>query len=201
MVLKNFWVLEGLDGAGTTTQLKKIAEELEKRKIPAFVTAEPTVNQIGKLIRRVLSGELEYSQSTIAHLFSADRDDHLHNPVYGIIKHLEMGKTVVSDRYFFSSQAYQPIGFNWDEVQKLNNSFPYPEYVIYIDTPAEDCIKRVNSRGNSKEIYEKLEYQNQVQSNYEKCFSNLPSDCTLIRVDGTKTIEEISNLIFTKLFK
>lgn len=200
MVLKNFWVLEGLDGAGTTTQLREIAGELERRNIPSFITAEPTVNEIGRLIRRVLSGELKYSQSTIAHLFSADRDDHLFNPQYGIIKHIEMGETVVSDRFFFSSQAYQPIGFDWDEVHKLNNSFPYPEYVIYIDTPAEDCIKRVNSRGNSKEIYEKLEYQKQVRANYEKCFENLPSGCTLIRVDGTKSIEEISNLIVEKLF-
>lgn len=200
MILKNFWVLEGLDGAGTTTQLKKIAEELRIRNIPSFITAEPTQNEIGKLIRRVLSGEISCRQSTIARLFSADRDDHLYNEGYGIIKHLEMGEIVVSDRYLFSSLAYQSIGFNLETVQKLNNDFPYPEYVIYIDTPEEDCLNRVNSRGNAKEIYEKLDYQKKVRTNYEDCFKNLPEECRLIRISGTQTIDEIFSAIKKEIF-
>lgn len=200
MVLKNFYVLEGLDGAGTTTQLRKIREEFIKRNIPAFITAEPTDNETGKLIRRILSGEVRCPQSTIARMFSADRDDHLFNPEYGIIKHLEDGEKVVSDRYFFSSIAYQTIGYDWDTVIKLNSDFPYPELVIYIDTPAEDCIKRVDSRGSKKEIYEKLDYQKKVRENYEKCFSSLPDDCRLLRIDGTKTIEDISAEILSFIF-
>ena len=60
----------------------------------------------------------------------------------------------------------------------------------------KDCIKRIDSRGNEKEIYEKLDYQTKVHDNYERIFSALPEGCRLIRVDGRLSREEIfSNLI------
>lgn len=190
-ILKNFWVLEGLDGAGTTTQLKNIEIGLSETGRSYMITAEPTDSETGRIIRRVLAGEFSVPQSTVARLFSADRDNHLYNPQNGIIKNIEEGKIVVSDRYFFSSLAYQSIGFDFDSVMLLNSSFPYPEYVIYIDTPVEDCIKRINSRGQEKEIYEKYEYQVKVKEGYEKCFSSLPEGCTLLRIDGKLTREQI----------
>lgn len=194
-ILENFWVLEGLDGAGTTTQLRLIEKELSSLNIPAFITNEPTDNPSGKLIRRFLSGELPASQSTIAYAFATDRDDHLYNPEYGILKHLEKGEIVVSDRYFFSSIAYQSIGFDLEAVVSINSRFPYPSHVIYVDTPVDTCISRIESRGNGKEIYEKQNYQAKVRENYERCFANLPSGCKLIRIDGTLSIEEIYSII------
>lgn len=190
-VLKGFWVLEGLDGAGTTTQLKNLEAYMHGRGISVFRTAEPTIYESGILIRRVLSGQFKVPQSTTAYLFAADRDNHLNNSEYGIKAHLAKGEKVICDRYFFSSLAYQSIGFSFDEVQRLNSAFPYPELVLYVDTPAEDCIKRIDSRGNGKEIYEKLDYQIKVRENYERIFSALPPECRLIRVDGTLSREEI----------
>lgn len=190
-ILKNFWVLEGLDGAGTTTQLRNLANYMESHGRPVFQTAEPTIYESGLLIRRVLSRQFEVPQSTTAYLFAADRDNHLNNPQYGIRSHLADGETVICDRYLFSSLAYQSIGFDFDRVRQLNSAFPYPELVLYVDTPVEDCISRINSRGMDKEIYEKLEYQTQVRANYEKVFSSLPSGCRLIRVDGRLSREEI----------
>ena len=181
-ILKNFWVLEGLDGAGTTTQLKNLE---------AYET--------GKFIRRVLSGEVKVPQSTVAYLFAADRDNHLNNPEYGIKAHLSKGETVISDRYFFSSFAYQSIGFDPDAVMMLNSRFPYPEIVLYVDTPVEDCISRIDSRGTDKEIYEKLDYQRLVHDNYESFFSRLPEGCRLIRVDGTLTREEIFEILVKEI--
>ena len=123
-VLKRFWVLEGLDGAGTTTQLKNLERYLSEKGIPVFRTAEPTIYESGLLIRRVLSGQFKVPQSTTAYLFAADRDNHLNNPEYGIKAHLAKGETVISDRYLFSSLAYQSIGFDFDQVQRLNSAFP-----------------------------------------------------------------------------
>lgn len=195
-VLKKFWVLEGLDGAGTTTQLKNLENYMFEKGMSVFRTAEPTIYESGLLIRRVLSGQFKVPQSTTAYLFAADRDNHLNNPEYGIKSHLAKGETVISDRYFFSSLAYQSIGFSFEEVQKLNSAFPYPELVLYVDTPVKDCIRRIDSRGNEKEIYEKLDYQTKVHDNYERIFSDLPEGCRLIRVDGRLSREEIfSNLI------
>ena len=185
-ILKNFWVLEGLDGAGTTTQLKNLEAYMNGKGLPVFRTAEPTIYETGKFIRRVLSGEVKVPQSTVAYLFAADRDNHLNNPEYGIKAHLSKGETVISDRYFFSSFAYK-------------SSFPYPEIVLYVDTPVEDCISRIDSRGTDKEIYEKLDYQRLVHDNYESFFSRLPEGCRLIRVDGTLTREEIFEILVKEI--
>ena len=198
-ILRNFWVLEGLDGAGTTTQLKKLEQYMNDRDMPVFRTAEPTIYETGKFIRRVLSGEVRVPQSTVAYLFAADRDNHLNNPEYGIRAHLDKGHTVISDRYFFSSFAYQSIGFDPDAVLMLNSRFPYPELVLYVDTPVADCLSRIDSRGGDKEIYEKLEYQTAVHDNYEKLFSALPEGCRLIRVDGTLSREEIFNILVREI--
>ncbi|HAN43373.1 MAG TPA: dTMP kinase [Sphaerochaeta sp.] len=198
-VLKNFWVLEGLDGAGTTTQLKNLERYMQEKGRPVFRTAEPTIYETGKFIRRVLSGEVKVPQSTVAYLFAADRDNHLENPLYGIKSHIAKGETVISDRYFFSSLAYQSIGFDYSIIEQLNSRFPFPEYVLYVDTPVQDCINRIDSRGNDKEIYEKLDYQLKVHDNYEKIFSKLPDGCHLIRVDGTLTREEIFDFLVKEL--
>ena len=198
-ILRNFWVLEGLDGAGTTTQLKKLEQYMNDRDMPVFRTAEPTIYETGKFIRRVLSGEVRVPQSTVAYLFAADRDNHLNNPEYGIRAHLDKGHTVISDRYFFSSFAYQSIGFDPDAVLMLNSRFPYPELVLYVDTPVADCLSRIDSRGGDKEIYEKLDYQTAVHDNYEKLFSALPEGCRLIRVDGTLSREEIFNILVREI--
>ena len=198
-ILKGFWVLEGLDGAGTTTQLKNLEAYMQDKGLPVFRTAEPTIYETGRFIRRVLSGEVKVPQSTIAYLFAADRDNHINNPEYGIISHLQKGEVVISDRYFFSSFAYQSIGFDPDAVMMLNSRFPYPELVLYVDTPVEDCISRIDSRGSDKEIYEKQDYQTKVRENYEKFFSNLPEGCRLIRVDGTLSREEIFSILLREI--
>ncbi len=198
-VLKRFWVLEGLDGAGTTTQLKNLERYMIEKGMAVFRTAEPTIYESGQLIRRVLSGQFKVPQSTTAYLFAADRDNHLNNPDYGIRAHLAKGETVISDRYFFSSLAYQSIGFDFDEVQRLNNAFPYPELVLYVDTPVEDCISRIDSRGAEKEIYEKLDYQTKVHDNYERIFSSLPEGCRLIRVDGRLSREQIFDILVREI--
>lgn len=199
-VLKGFWVLEGLDGAGTTTQLRNIRQELENRGVRHFITCEPTTNETGRFLRRILSGEIELSQASIAHMFATDRQDHLDNPVYGIRKNLSEGNLVVSDRYFFSSLAYQSIGYDFDSVSAINSTFPYPEVVIFIDTPEDDCIRRIDSRGDRKEIYEKLEFQRLVRENYYRCFENLPEGCRLLRIDGRLSREEIFRTIVGQLF-
>ena len=198
-VLKGFWVLEGLDGAGTTTQLKNLETYMVDKGIPVFRTAEPTIYESGLLVRRVLSGQFKVPQSTTAYLFAADRDNHLNNPEYGIKAHLASGEKVICDRYFFSSLAYQSIGFSFEEVQRLNSAFPYPELVLYVDTPAEDCIKRIDSRGEEKEIYEKLDYQIKVRDNYERIFAALPQGCRLIRVDGRLSREEIFDYLVKEI--
>ncbi|HET7838147.1 MAG TPA: dTMP kinase, partial [Rectinemataceae bacterium] len=74
-ILRRFIVLEGVDGAGTTTQLANIDEALSRAGLPHWKTAEPTARPEGLLIRSILGGELGADPGTVAHLFAADRHE------------------------------------------------------------------------------------------------------------------------------
>jgi dTMP kinase len=197
--LKNFIVLEGLDGAGTTTQLKKLKAELERIGYNIYMTNEPTSQPIGKLVRSVLSGDFKTTPLALATLYSADREDHINNSEYGIIKQINDNKIVISDRYFYSSLAYQGVNCDFNKVVELNKDFPHPQILIYIETPVEVCISRIESRGEKKEIFEKREFLTQVNDNYNKVIQNLPSDVNLVKIDGTLSIEEISAIMSEKV--
>ncbi len=203
MVLKNFIVLEGIDGAGTSTQIKKLVQSNPEKYI---ATAEPTDGPTGKFLRRMLSGEFHVDEKTNAYLFAADRCEHIFGK--GGVKELcESGKTVVSDRYFFSSLAYQSVSCGLELPQLLNSPFPLPEYLFFFDINPEISLARVNNRNGKKEIYENLESQKKIASLYEKVISMYESDPVLreemkiIRIDASKSIEDISQIIKDELDK
>lgn len=195
MILKNFIVFEGIDGAGTSTQIKKICERNPQK---FFQTAEPTSLETGKFLRRMLGGEFSVDEKTNSFLFAADRAEHLYGK-NGIIEQINNGKTVISDRYLFSSLAYQSISCGEELPKLLNSTFPLPEILFFFEIDPEISLKRVDSRNEKKEIYEKIETQKKIALEYEKIISeyeNNPS-CTMkiIRIDATKSIEEISETI------
>ena len=197
MVLKNFIVFEGIDGAGTSTQIKKLVDNAPEKYI---ATAEPTSGPTGKFLRRMLSGEFQVDEKTNAYLFAADRCEHIFGK--GGVKELcESGKNVVSDRYFFSSLAYQSVSCGLELPQLLNSPFPLPEYLFFFDINPEISLARVNARNESKEIYENIEAQKKIAALYEKVISMYESDSRLreemkiIRIDASKSIEDISHKI------
>lgn len=195
MVLKNFIVFEGIDGSGTSTQIKKL-EEFFPQKIIA--TAEPTKNETGKFLRKMLSGEFSVDEKTASYLFAADRCEHLYGK-NGIIENLKNDKIVVSDRYFFSSLAYQSVTCGKELPKLLNSPFPLPEYLFYFEINPEISLNRVNSRGEKKEIYENLEIQKKTANLYDEIISEYENDKShkmrIIRLDASKSIEEISQKI------
>lgn len=185
-------VFEGLDGAGTTTQMHLLKEKLEKRNKKAFITHEPTDNPIGRVVRDALQKKFETTPRALALLYASDRDDHLYNKSYGIMKHLEEGEIVISDRYFYSSIAYQGVELDYDFISQINSPFPHADYIIFVDTPVDDCMARIEKRGEEKELFEKEEYLTLVRKNYLSQFSSLPDGVKLITIDGRKKIEEIT---------
>ena len=195
MILKNFIVFEGIDGAGTSTQINRICGKNPQK---FFQTAEPTSLETGKFLRRMLGGEFSVDEKTNSFLFAADRAEHLYGK-NGIIEQINNGKTVISDRYLFSSLAYQSISCGEELPKLLNSTFPLPEILFFFEIDPEISLKRVDSRNEKKEIYEKIETQKKIAMEYEKIISeyeNNPS-CTMkiIRIDATKSIEEISETI------
>src|SRR5262245_15868735 len=108
-------VLEGIDGAGTTTQARRLGEFMASRGVPVHVTNEPSAGPVGREIRNILRGaHAPFDQGAMALLFAADRLDHLSRE---IVPHLEAGTHVVCDRYLLSSIVYQsrfvPPEFVW----------------------------------------------------------------------------------------
>lgn len=199
MILENFVVFEGIDGSGTSTQLSYLKEKYSQKKL--FFTAEPTNSPIGLCIRNILKGDLVVSDSTMAYLFAADRNEHIYGQ-NGIIEKQKEGFTVFSDRYLFSSLAYQnplcPIGLP----QKLNENFPLPEYLFYFDIDPEDSLNRVKNRGET-EIYETLAIQKQTAAEYKKILTfykktNYKS-MKIIEIDAKKSIEEVHKKIMDSL--
>lgn len=189
--LQDFIVFEGLDGAGTTTQARLLAEHFRSRGKEVFLTCEPTDGPIGRLIRAVLSKEIILTPRTLAKLYAADRDEHI-NGIGGVREHTEQGRIVISDRYFFSSIAYQSIDSPIDSVIGYNSEYPYPELIIYIDTPVEVCMERILSRSTTSDIFEIEHIQRSVYDNYRRAFELLPEGVRLIRVDGSLGIEEVT---------
>jgi dTMP kinase len=197
-ILENFIVIEGLDGAGTTTQLKKVATQLIKKGYNIHNTFEPTDRPIGKLVRDVLAKRFITTPLTLAKLYATDREDHLYNSEDGVIKHINNNEIVISDRYFYSSLAYQGVECDWEIVKSLNN-YPHPQILIFIDTPVEECLNRINSRGADKDIFEHNDFLEKVYNNYIKILNELPEKVTLIKIDGTLSVEKITETIIDKL--
>jgi dTMP kinase len=197
-ILDRFIVIEGLDGAGATTQMRAVTEAFDQANVHCHATFEPTSSPLGTLVRSILRKEIVTTSLALALLFAADREDHLYNPINGIVDKIKEGITVISDRYLFSSLAYQAVDIGFEKVSDINN-FPYPKYLIYLDTPVEDCLDRIEKRDNGKELFERSEFLSKVRDNYELIFADLPKDVVFLRVDGTLSKDEITKIIIDKL--
>ena len=195
-IAKGFVVIEGLDGAGTTTQAALLGKRLEAAGIPHITTKEPTDGPIGRLIRQALRKEISLPSEALAMLYAADRADHLYGED-GVMGHLDNGELVVSDRYFYSSIAYQGLTLPADDIRALNDGFPHPELLVFVDTPVEECMRRIASRGEAAELFEKEDVLRRTRDGYMAEIRRLPEGVRLLVIDGTKTPEKIADEIWT----
>ena len=200
MVLHNFIVFEGLDGSGTTTQLSLLKNILSDKK--TWFTAEPTDQEIGKFLRKILQGSITVQPETLAYLFAADRCEHIHG-INGIESRINDGYTVFCDRYLFSSLAYQSPQCGSKLPMTLNEDFPLPEYLIYFDINSELSLSRVASRNGETEIFEKSDIQKITQIEYERIIQtykeNKPEEMKIISIDAAKPVEEVHKIILDSL--
>lgn len=189
----SFVVLEGIDGAGTTTQSKELQKRLKKRDIPYIETAEPSSGPIGRLIRQRL-GQVETPPhpATMALLFAADRLDHWTEEIQPA---LDSGKWVISDRYVWSSLSYQSQTQPFEWVKTLNQYAPRPDLTILVDVDPSLTQERMGRAGRKKEIYDELEMQNQVRRLYMELLNKEGTDRAVL-VDGNGPIDEVAELIW-----
>ena len=197
-ILDRFVVFEGLDGAGTSTQLEMLRDALQLRGTPCFATCEPTDGAIGKLIRAVLRGELEVSGCTLALLFAADRSEHLYGSD-GVLAALRAGGSVACDRYLFSSLVYQSTDCSGEYVAAVNARFPLPRWLIFIDTPPEECQRRVAARG-ARELFDRLPLQRRLRERYREVIAGYAAlGVKVVTVNGSGPREAVFDRIWSHL--
>ena len=184
-----FICVEGLDGCGKTTQTKLLVERLEKKGYDAIYTAEPSGGKIGSLIKEYcLHGETRVSSIVEALLFAADRFEHVEKEV---IPALNEGKLVVSDRYVYSSLAYQgAAGLDLEWIEKINEHAIRPHLAVFIDVEPETVIQRLKPR---KSVMENLGTQQKVREVYVKFVEK----GELVKIDGNKSKQEVADNILT----
>lgn len=192
-----FIVIEGLDGSGKSSQVDLLVKFLQERGKEVVLRSEPTRDsEAGIKIRQILKGELVASAMERQILFVEDRREHLEKQ---IIPALKEGKFVVCSRYAFSTIAY---GFSddldVDELVKMNAEFLLPDVTLLIDVTPEECIKRIEKRGEVKELFEKLEKLKKVNEVYQKLpemFSTKDGSASggenIFIVDGEKNMQEV----------
>lgn len=175
-----FIVLEGIDGAGKSTQAKLLKLWFEEKGYEVVLTKEPTDTPFGKLIRRlVLTGGREgiidgakISHEAEALLFAADRAEHVDKLIKPA---LESGKVVISDRYFYSSLAYQwARGLDLEWLIDLNRFAIRPDLVLLLDLPVKESMKRIRTRSIKSEFDKIVELQKKVRENYLKLAERFP---------------------------
>jgi dTMP kinase len=187
-----FICIEGLDGCGKTTQAKLLVKRMRKSH-NAVYTAEPSHGKIGAFIRKsCLYGEKRLSSVAEALLFAADRLEHVENEV---LPALNQGRLVVSDRYIYSSIAYQgAAGLSLEWIEKINEHALRPDFAIFIDVDPKIVMQRLKP---NKSVMENLETQQKVREVYLKYVAK----GELTRIDGDKPRKEVAEALSAVVLK
>ena len=203
-----FIVIEGVDGAGTTTQVSKLAAALRQRQLAVRETREPSAGPVGALLRLCLTGRLVTpgpmgvrapNWKTMALMFAADRLDHVEAEISPL---LEDGVTVISDRYYHSSVAYQALGADQPEpaiawIRTLNSQARKPDLTIVLDVPAAEAAERRRMRGG-RELYDDDELQARLVEFYARLEQHFPGE-TIVHVPGVGSIEQVASAILSQV--
>lgn len=178
-----FIVLEGLDGAGTTTQLDRLVSDRSMGAKRILRTFEPTDGPLGAIARRSLRGDPDAPPMTaLPWLFAADRADHFYRTIQPA---LAADTDVFCDRYVASSLAYQSLTHGMDAIWSLNASFRAPDRVVFVDVDVDTALARIRARSGTPEIYDGRERLTEVHDAYQEAIALLESNgWPVARVDG-----------------
>jgi len=183
--------LEGVDGSGTTSQRERVAEALRAKGHQVHTTAEPTTGPIGKLLRDILTGNLQTSPQAVALLFAADRLDHLEREIN---PQLKQGHIVLTDRYIHSSLAYQSLAMGEDWVMAINQKARLADLTILVKVSVEVAAQRREERGGPEELFDAIEAQRKIAVAYDKAFEQENLGPTTL-VDGEQTMQAVTEAI------
>ncbi len=199
-----FIVLEGIDGSGKTTQVHRLRENLALHDVPCIETQEPSGGPVGSLIRQILSGRVRADNRVAACLFAADRLDHLLNDTDGILAELQIGVTVVSDRYYFSSYAYHSVDVDMDWVIQTNSlsaGILRPDLTVFLDVPVKTALERIRCGRRHVELYEEDTRLTAVRDNVFRAFEKLGAVEKIAVVPADGPIDAVSDRVWEAVVK
>lgn len=182
-------VFEGIDGTGKSTQIKLLAQYLQAHGIDVVTDFEPTRGPWGMKVREAaLSGERLSIEEEIDCLLQ-DRREHVKKLIEPA---LAEGKWVLLDRYYLSMMAYQGAsGMPVEEIREMNEAFAViPDVAFWLDIPVEEALRRMDSRGNGQDAFEKEEFLQACADIYSAM--EMP---WLHRVEADLTISEVQTRI------
>lgn len=174
-----FIVFEGIDGSGKSSTMASVAEALDVDG-GVWTTAEETDSYLGEAVRRSI--EEHADPMATAYLFLADRARH----VPEIRRHLEVGKTVLCDRFMHSTLAYQGVTL----ADRMRDPMAFlrflhtpiglePDRVLLFDVDPETALSRIGDR-DAKARYEKAAFLQKVRANYRLLAAGRPDMFTII---------------------
>ncbi len=177
-----FIVFEGIDGAGKSVQTSMLADQLRADEIPFIITAEPSEGPTGRLIKS-LRARVDPVEET--RLFTEDRRHHVQNV---ILPALNEGKTVICDRYVYSSVAYQGArGVDPDRILAENCEFVKPDLIFLLEITVEKALSRIRlGRSHGFSVFEARSNLELVTSIYQSI-----ADPAIHRMDGNLPPEEL----------
>jgi dTMP kinase len=194
-----FITVEGPDGGGKTTQIRRLAERLADAGQPVLVTREPGGTSIGRELRRILlDADDALMPATEAFLMSADRTEHVHQVIRPA---LESGSIVLSDRFLDSTLAYQGGGRGLDmkllrDMQSLATGGLVPDLTILLDLPVDEGIARKRADADMNRLdHESLVFHERVASTFRDLARENPSRWLVI--DATQDVEMVHTAIWT----
>jgi dTMP kinase len=182
-----FIVIEGIDGTGKSTQVKRLGDWFISQGREVVLSREPTAGPWGKKLREsAATGRL--SPADELQSFLNDRRQHVEEL---ITPSLAAGKVVILDRYYFSTMAYQGSrGFDPAEIRRKNEAFaPVPDLLLIMDLDVDIALKRIGARGDTANEFEKRDSLQRCREIFlslkdEPFVHVIPSDGTLDQVAG-----------------
>lgn len=188
---------EGIDGAGKTTQVDLLEQFFRDAGEPVVRSKEPTDGPWGRKIRASASnGRLSLVDEL--HAFTEDRKEHVRNL---ILPALDDGKTVILDRYFYSTIAYQGTrGADVPAVARLMQEIaPVPDVMFLIDVPPAVGVDRISvGRGESPNAFEQLDCLAKARGMFRSLTDNHPE---VVLIDGTRPIGDVRREVLSVLLK
>lgn len=205
--------LEGIDGCGKTTQVKRLRRYFEEKGRKVVVTSEPNSDlAVGRLVKRVLQSKISLPAPALQYLYSADR---VVNHETVVTPALKRGDIVLSHRSFWSAIPYGVMDkimdtpdakYDWrvsrqiliaQGILSMYHQFVVPDLTCYLEVSVDTAMRRLAKLRRTKEIYEKKDMLSKIIRGYTLLLKEFAHE--IVVVDGEQSPEKVANEILDRI--